>query len=313
MVDSGPGLNSETMLNGIELQCPRCRSEIACRECLHCGFQMRELSGILYALPPERAVHHARLVEEYERIQRTQILESRSDEFFLGLPYSDALRRNASYWVRKASSFDCFVRRVLKVMVPSGGRILDLGAGNCWLSYRLVLAGYKPCAIDLLTNNLDGLGTAERYRRYLPDFFPRFRAEFDYLPFKDGQFDAAIFNASFHFAESFENVLREALRCCKPGGIVIICDTPWFSSKEFTHGAAGVRASECPRPVENTSGFTSAFLTDTVLASLAKELHISWMTHYPHFGLRSTVEPFLARLYRRPPPPQFPIWVAQSS
>ena len=39
-------------------------------------------------------------------------------------------------------------------------RILDLGAGNGWMSYRLALQGHLPIAVDLLTNDRDGLGAA---------------------------------------------------------------------------------------------------------------------------------------------------------
>lgn len=310
MADNGPGPNRKSVPDEIELQCPRCSSEIARQECGHCGFQMRELSGILHALPPERIVHHARFVEEYERVQRAQFLESRSDEFFLGLPYSDASRRNVSYWARKAISFDFVLRRVLKVAVPPGGRILDLGAGNCWLSYRLALAGYKPCAIDLLTNDLNGLGAAEHYREFLPEFFHRLRAEFDSLPFKDGQFDAAIYFASFQYAESFEAAMREAWRCCRRRGVVIICDTPSCTNRETSRRSAG----DCPTkgiPLASTSGVTAGILSDRVLSGLEKQLHVRWTSYLPHLGFRSFVEPMLARLRRQPQPPEYRIWVAQ--
>ena len=52
------------------------------------------------------------------------------------------------------------------------------------------------------------------------------------MPFQDEQFDAVIFNASFHYAEDYVATLREALRCVKTGGMVIISDTPWYSCDE---------------------------------------------------------------------------------
>src|SRR3546814_11906422 len=82
--------------------------------------------------------------------------------------------------------------------------VLDLGAGNCWMSYRLSLAGYRPCAVDLLTNDSDGMGAARHYRAHLPALFPRFQASFGQLPFADDQFDAAVFNASFPYSERSE-------------------------------------------------------------------------------------------------------------
>ncbi len=102
-----------------------------------------------------------------------------------------------------------------KILYGEGGRILDLGAGNCWMSFRLALSGYRPVAVDLLTNDHDGLGAATHYRKHLNILFPRFQAEMEYLPFQGEQFDAIIFNASFHYSEDYEATLREALRCVK--------------------------------------------------------------------------------------------------
>jgi hypothetical protein len=152
------GAKSEPTRLGVDLQCPRCKLELAGPECKHCGFQIRVLNGVLHALPPERVVHHARFVEVYERSRRLMLSGGLTDEYYLGLPYSDASRQNPAQWSMRARSFDCMLRRVLKPGVPVGARILDLGAGNCWLSYRLALADYRPFAIDLLTNDADGLG-----------------------------------------------------------------------------------------------------------------------------------------------------------
>ena len=313
--ENEPGLACLPGLSGIELQCPRCKIGTASWECSHCGFHIRNLNGILHALPPERVVYHARFVEVYERAKRAAFRGSRSDEFFLGLPYSDASRLNASHWARRASSFDCIMRRVLKPWVQVGGRILDLGAGNCWLSYRLALAGYNPCAVDLITNDHDGLSAAEHYRKYLPDFFPRFRAEFDHLPFKDCQFDAAIFNASFHYAENLETTLREVLRCCKQHGIVIICDTPWFSSGESGNMLPGQGFVQPIGSIETTSEFRSGskFLTDVHLNNLENQLQIRWMIHSPNPGIRARIEQLIAQLRRRPEIPRFRVFVARRS
>jgi hypothetical protein len=40
-----------------------------------------------------------------------------------------------------------------------------------------------PIAVDLLTNDQDGLGAAEHFKQRLPLSFPRFQAELDNLPF----------------------------------------------------------------------------------------------------------------------------------
>ena len=100
------------------------------------------------------------------------------------------------------------------------------------MSYRLACEGQASVAVDLLTNDQDGLGAAGHYTRSCPSLFPRFQAELDSLPFDDGQFDLAIFNSSFHYSENYGKTLAEALRCVRPGGTVVIADTPWYSDEE---------------------------------------------------------------------------------
>ena len=100
------------------------------------------------------------------------------------------------------------------------------------MSYRLAITGYRPVAVDLVTNEFDGLGAARHYQARLPSLFPRFQADMEHLPFQDAQFDAAIFNASFHYSEDYATTLRSILRCVRKGGLVIISDTPWYSREE---------------------------------------------------------------------------------
>ena len=199
----------------VRMQCPRCRADISGLDCTLCGFRMSISRGIVHALPPDRAAHYARFIEDYEHIRAAEGRGSESEDFYLGLPYKDVSGRNSKQWQIRARSYDYLMKHVLTRCSKTVGRILDLGAGNCWMSFRLALAGYRPVAVDLLTNDHDGLGAAEHYQKHLPELFPRFQAELARLPFQDEQFDAVIFNASFHYAEDYVAALREALRCVK--------------------------------------------------------------------------------------------------
>jgi hypothetical protein len=178
-------------LPGVRLQCPRCRANIDKLDCQFCGLQMPVDNGIVNALPPDRAAHFARFISDYERIRTAEGRWSQQDDFYLSLPYKDVSGKNSKQWKIRARSFDYLMKHVLnRNLQHSGGRILDLGAGNCWMSYRLALANYRPFAVDLLTNDRDGLGAAEHFRKHLPAMFPRFQAELARLPFQDEQFDA---------------------------------------------------------------------------------------------------------------------------
>jgi SAM-dependent methyltransferase len=265
-------------------------------------------------LLPERAEHYARFIEEYEQIRSAEGRGSEKEAFYLGLPYTDISGRNRAQWQIRARSYDCLMAKILKPNFPTGGgHILDLGAGNCWMSFRLAVAGHHPCAVDLLTNASDGLGAAEHYRRHLHRLFPRFRAELACLPFQDEQFDAVIFNASFHYAEDDEAALREAFRCVRASGMVVISDTPWYSSEESGRRMVSERRSIFLHRYGTTSDSIRSleFLTNVRLRKLEERLSIRWTIHTPRYGFRWAMRPLVAKLRNRREPSRFCIYVAQ--
>lgn len=295
-------------LAGLRLRCPRCRTSIDTLDCPACGFVIVIDDGIAHALPPEPAAHHARFMADYERIRTSEGRGSESGAFYLALPYRDTTGRDRRQWRMRARSYDYLVRRL-----PQGGRILDLGAGNGWMSFRLALAGYRPTAVDLLDNDHDGLGAARHYRARLPALFPRFQAEMCRLPFADEQFDAAVFNASFHYVEDGEACLREALRCVRKGGMVIISDTPWYA-----HDASGRQMLAERREIFLRRHGTAAdaiaslgYLTDERLRHMADALSIRWEVHRPWYGLRWALRPLIAKLRGRREPSRFRLYVAR--
>lgn len=301
---------------GVRPQCPRCAAGLNTLDCPSCGFRMRISDGIIHALPPDRAAHYARFIHDYEKIRAAEGRGSEEDFFYLGLPYTDSTGRNHGQWRIRARSFAYLLNDILKKNSQINGRwLLDLGAGNCWMSYRLALAGFCPFAVDLLTNPHDGLGAAEHYRRHLPALFPRIQAELSALPFQSGQFDAAIFNASFHYAENEEAALSEALRCVRHGGIVVICDTPWYSREESGRRMVSERRATFFQRYGTPSDSIQSieYLTDDRLRSLEKRLGIQWTVHSPRYGFKWTMRPLIARLHDRREPSRFRIYVARKS
>lgn len=296
----------------LHLRCPQCHSPVRELTCQHCGFEMAVDAGIVHAMPPERLAHYAQFVSDYESIRAAEGRGSETEAYYLGLPYADATGSNSGQWRIRSRSFDCLLQYVL----PSskvGGRILDLGAGNCWMSFRLALTGYEPVAVDLLTNDRDGLGAAVHYKQHLSKPLRRFHAEAGNLPFEDAQFDAVIFNASFHYAEDYVMVLREALRCAKAGGLVIISDTPWYTRADSGKRMVAERqALFFARYGTRSHALDSQeFLTDERLAILAEQCDIRWVVHHPRFGWRWAMRPWLAKLRGKREPSRFRIYVAK--
>ena len=156
--------------------------------------------------------------------------------------------------------------------------VLDLGAGKCWMSFRLAWEGHLPVAVDRLTNDRDGLGAGVHYNRYLPEPLPRFQAEMTRLPFGPQQFDVILFNASFHYTEDYEATLGEALRCLKIGGRVIICDTPCYSCEESVRNMISERQATYLQRYGTTSASLASleFLTDDII-TFSLRCTLSWV------------------------------------
>ncbi len=259
-------------------------------------------------------MHYERFMEDYELIRAAEGRGSEGEDFYLGLPYKDLSGRNSKQWHIRARSYDYLIRHVLnRIPQNGGGRILDLGAGNGWMSFRLALAGYRPVAVDLLTNDRDGLGAAAHYQKCLPEPFPRFQAEIARLPFQDEQFDAIIFNASFHYSDDYAVTLCEALRCVRNNGIVIISDTPWYSREESGRQMVSERRAAFSHCYGTASDFIRSleYLTDERLRTLEEQLSIQWTIHSPHYGFKWAMRPLVAKLHRRREPSRFRIYVTQ--
>jgi SAM-dependent methyltransferase len=310
--DSVPARDSGSR-SAVRLRCPRCKASLGEEQrCSSCNFLLKEKDGILLALAPERLAYYANFIADYEHIRAAEGRGSHDKSYYLALPHQDTTGHNAGQWKIRSRSYDYLIRSVIK---PSGAGedVLDLGAGNCWLSFQLARRGYRPVAVDLLTNSQDGLGAATHYQQELGASIPRFQAELSRLPFEDGQFDVVIFNASFHYSEDYEITLREALRCVKRDGLVVICDTPWYSREDSGQQmVAERRAYFCDRfHTASDSVKSQEFLTDERLQSLGEALSIHWTVHRPWYGWRWAMRPWVARLRKRREPSQFRIYVAR--
>ncbi|QHS51753.1 methyltransferase domain-containing protein [Edaphobacter sp. 12200R-103] len=310
-------------LNGFRLRCPRCAAPFEWSEkqeesllCVECHFPMSQKDKIWRALPIERATYYARFIKDYEAIRTAEGRGSADSSYYLRLPFATHSDHNAEQWKIRAATYRYF-KQILLPQISSNsqgaGNILDIGAGNGWLSYRLSQAGMIVVAIDLLTNTLDGLGAASHYDTYLKCPFLRIQAESDRLPLCDAQFDAVIFNASFHYAENYLRTLHEALRCLRPGGMVIIADSPWYAHEDSGWKMLAERRSQFFNRfgIFSDSICSQEFLTDERLDQLAHNLGIRWERHTPFYGLRWYLRPLIAKLKGKREPSTFRIYVAK--
>jgi ubiquinone/menaquinone biosynthesis C-methylase UbiE len=302
------------------LRCPVCKRPFSGSDlggaCSQCGFELFYVDGILRALPKQRELHFHQFIRDYEMVRAKEGRGSSSDEYYLALPFCNLAGNQGWQWTIRARTYGYLIQHVLAKIEernPTGCDVLDIGAGNCWLSYRLAGRGHRPVAVDLLDNPTDGLGAGRHYFPHIERPFVRVQAEMDNLPFASGQFDVAIFNASLHYSANYEQTMKEVARCLRRPGYLVIADSPFYSSE----GAGQQMLAEKRSTFMQKFGFSPdstqsrEYLTPQVLNQLAEALSLHWIVHKPWYGIRWLLRPLKARLLLRRKPSKFYLLVAQ--
>ena len=249
-------------------------------------------------------------LNDYGKIRQAEGRGSDDAAYYLALPYRDLTGKNSAQWEIRAKSYDYLAHKVLPTIESKLKRpldVLDLGAGNGWLSYRLALRQHHPVALDIFGDSSDGLGSARHY----PLKFPLIEADFDHLPFPSLGFDLAIYNSSIHYSADYVRTLTEARRVLRPGGTIIIMDSPVYRRRED-----GLRmVSERHENFARQYGFRSdalpsiEFFDEAMLEEIARGLHLEWRVHRPWYGWQWHLRPLKAAVLRRRPPSRF--WILE--
>jgi SAM-dependent methyltransferase len=314
----------------------------------------RRVDGIWRCLPPERAQVFAAFLRDYTAIRDAEGYGYDDLARLQRLPDVDPADPLAWQWRMRAISFASLRRHVLVpmghdhidrhrrpdqrrttndeirlggelastlsassfVLRPSSAqhkrlRVLDLGAGVGWLSNRLAGLGYHPCAIDLNLDPRDGLGAA---RHYGGDW-PRVQAEFDRLPLADSQADLVIYNASLHYSTGYRATLAEALRVLRPGGRIVVLDSPIYRRDASGRQMIAERQAAFARDHGTRSDALPnvGYLTWAMLRDLGRELGLRWRIIRPWYGWRWALRPWRSRLARKREPSTFALLVAERS
>ncbi|MBV9265556.1 MAG: class I SAM-dependent methyltransferase [Acidobacteriaceae bacterium] len=254
------------------------------------------------------AIARNRFLREYQYVRRAEGRGSEDSSYYLALPFKDLSGRNTGMWKMRAKTYRYFERHILKPVERRTGRpleILDLGAGNCWLSYRLSLRGHHTIAVDIFNDELDGLGAAQHYGAT----FSTVEADFDDLPLSSASFDMVIYNSSVHYSTNYAYTLLEARRCLRPGGQIVILDSPLYKRKED-----GLRmVQERHAFFKQHYGFRSdaipsiEFLDVPTLRELSATLKLTWHVVVPWYGWRWHTRGLGAWMQNKRPPSRF--WI----
>src|SRR5271163_3708142 len=112
-----------------------------------------------------------RFLEDYRTIRGAEGRGSQEAAYYRALPYQDLSGKNSAQWTIRGKSYRYFESNVLPQLERKLGRtldVLDLGAGNCWMSYRLSLRKHRPVAFDIFADAMDGLRAARHYGQPFP-------------------------------------------------------------------------------------------------------------------------------------------------
>src|SRR6516225_8972745 len=151
----------------VRLRCPECTASLAAMadhalgqahgpiRCSACCAAFVQDKGIWLALRQDRRRYFQRFMQDYEIVRRVEGRGSEDPAFYLSLPYRDRTKRYSAQWAIRARTYKYIQRKILRASKGTPLAVLDLGAGNGWLSYRLATLGHRPIAVDLQTNAFD--------------------------------------------------------------------------------------------------------------------------------------------------------------
>jgi ubiquinone/menaquinone biosynthesis C-methylase UbiE len=292
--------------------CPRCKSQLQSisvdeLRCSQDDLTFRKVDGIWRFLLPEREETYARFIRDYEAVRRFEGRGSADESYYQTLPYHPTRD-----WKIRAASFDAFIKQVLVPIENTGKhlRIVDMGAGNGWLSNRLTSRGHEVASIDLTVNDFDGLGC----HRFYESTFTLVQAEFDYLPFPNRSVDMILFNASLHYTVNYEQTLLETSRALNADGKLVVLDSPIY--RDAGSGSRMVRERE--EQFTKRYGFPSNhlqsenYLTYSRLQELARKLNLEWKFITPFYSIQWQLRPVIARLLGRREPANFHVIVGEA-
>jgi SAM-dependent methyltransferase len=226
---------------------------------------------------------------------------------------------HARQWAVRARTFDAFVRCVLTPMAREADRplrLLDLGAGNGWMSWRATLAGHHAIAVDIRDDDVDGLGASEVYLAAGTSRFERVVASFESLPLVSESADVVAFNASLHYALDLRGAVREARRMVRSGGRLVILDSPFYAQDIDGERMVAEKRRDASARFGSRAGVLMSlpfieYLTRARLDAASSGLEIAWRRHHVRYPLWYELRPMMARLRGQRVPSRFDLWEAR--
>lgn len=240
------------------------------------------IDDVPHLLKPERVSSIEEFARSYGAVRVAEGRGSKDADYYRSLPYVDVSDRLGDQWAVRAKTYELLKREI----GASPLRVVDAGAGNCWLAARLVSQGHTVVALDVNVDWTDGLGAHIHYEHR----FAVARAELEAMPLAAGSIDLVVFNASAHYLD-LANVVSEAKRVLRPDGRIIIADSPLYADPSAGEAMVQEMADYITGlGVKPASYDGPGFITDDTLRASG----VTWRRIAPEAGLLRRVRGRLA-------------------
>ena len=215
-------------LRGLDLVCPECEVPVegdgGDLVCPRCGSRFSREAPVAQFLSERRRRELAPFVEQYRLVRARDGYRREEADYYRRLPDVPASDPDRDRWRLRRASFARLRQRVSADASGQSLRVLELGAGSAWLSARLAEDGHRAVALDILSDEADGLGAV----RHQTAAIECVEADLDAPPFAPAQFDVVLFAASLHYSRDVVRALCRAWTLVRTGGVLAVVDSPCF-------------------------------------------------------------------------------------
>jgi ubiquinone/menaquinone biosynthesis C-methylase UbiE/8-oxo-dGTP pyrophosphatase MutT (NUDIX family)/uncharacterized protein YbaR (Trm112 family) len=289
------------------LQCHGCvnlalHNRMAALCCNDCRSEYVVKNGIPRLIASDRVAAVEAFCTKYDALRLQEGWASEAPEYYARLPFCDVSGRHPQEWKLRSRSFQLLKSWLENNFARQAIRILDIGAGSGWMSRQLA-EHREVLAIDVNAgpHGLAALPMAQRH-------FMAVQAELEGLPLASNSFDVALASASLHYAQNLERFFAKISRVLRPGGKVIVMDSPTYPTT-----VAALAARERTQAYYAQMGFPElaqhyAGLTDAIFS---KQQNFRFRRWRRDFSTLSLLQKSWREKLGKPVAARFPFWIGE--